>query len=80
MEMRVHEQKNGQFDWDIKIDNVIEHITEVSFPIKQIQEMLARDFEELELFTLSDKGINDDADKAVYFVYRKRNENKRFNS
>ncbi len=73
MQMKVEKINNEKFDWDIKITDAnqraySENIIEVSFSIERISTTLSQYFDVLELFTFSELGPHDTADKAVYFV------------
>ncbi len=78
MEMTVQKVNNNTYNWDITVFNhehtklYKETIVEVSFPINQISAALLTTFDLRELFTLSDHKPDDLADKAVYFICKKK--------
>jgi len=75
--MKVHQLGKNSFDWDIKVFEQPsgklheEHITEVAFPLSDVQQSANAMFQLVSSFSLDGEQLTDESDRA-FFVYRKR--------
>jgi len=75
--MKVHQLGKNSFDWEVKVFEQLsgklheEHITEVAFPLSDVQQSANVMFQLVSSFSLGGEPLTDDSDRA-FFVYRKR--------